>query len=206
MRTEVEDEQSGRQRRNPRVLISLFIAMFFIWGGTSNTIQIFLTPLMKQHGWSHTRASALPTGYSLAVGLGGPLVGLLIDRFDVCLVMACGTILAALGMILLGLAVSFWAAFGSYALVGLGAAASVSIPAAGVAVNWFGDRRGSALGITLGGSALGGMALPLLADHLIRSIGIAETYFVLGAVIALFPLPPILLFIRARSRPASRER
>ncbi len=198
MSTVAGERESVRKPHSGRVLISVFVAMFFIWGGTSNTIQIFLTPLMKQHGWSHARASALPTGYSLALGLCSPFVGLLIDRIDVCVVMASGATLAALGMVLLGCTASFWPTFSAYVVVGLGVAASVSVPAAVVAANWFGERRGVALGVTLSGSAMGGMLLPLIADYLIHRIGTGATYVVLGAAIFSLPLPLILLFIRTR--------
>jgi hypothetical protein len=44
-------------------------------GGTINPLPVFLTPLVKQYGWSHARVSWVPTVYLLMFGLGAPVIG-----------------------------------------------------------------------------------------------------------------------------------
>jgi hypothetical protein len=34
---------------------TLFTVIFFTLGGTINPLPVFLTPLIKQYGWSHAR-------------------------------------------------------------------------------------------------------------------------------------------------------
>ena len=42
-----------RERQAWIVAVSLFISLFFLWGGGYNTAPIFLAALLKAFGWSH---------------------------------------------------------------------------------------------------------------------------------------------------------
>src|SRR5262245_64443686 len=71
-------------------------------GGTFNTgFTVYFLPILTELNLSRA-ATSLP--FSLArveAALGGPLVGYLIDRFDVRLMLVVGTALAGLGFITL---------------------------------------------------------------------------------------------------------
>ena len=80
------------ERRQWLVLATLFIVLFFALGGTINPLPVFLTPLIKQYGWSHARVSWVPTVYLLMFGLGAPVIGWLMDRFEARIVMSIGAL------------------------------------------------------------------------------------------------------------------
>src|SRR5438270_10892252 len=81
------------------VAASLFIALFFLWGGGYNTGPIFLAALLKAFGWSHARVGSIIGGMSLAVGISAPIAGWLLDRFEARWVMGTGAILAVAGLL-----------------------------------------------------------------------------------------------------------
>ncbi|HEV3113089.1 MAG TPA: MFS transporter [Candidatus Binataceae bacterium] len=180
------------------VLLVLYLTMFFVMAGTTNTISIFITPLIKTYGWTHARVSVLPTAFSLTQGCFGLLVGWLLDRFDARSVMATGAVIAAGGLALAGSSHSFAPFFGAYVLAGIGASAATQVPGAVVSANWFGDRRGLALGITIAGGSSGGVVLPPIADYIVRHVSISAAYYALVIPIIVLVMPCIILFIRTR--------
>jgi MFS family permease len=187
--------------RRYRVLLVLYLTMFFVMAGTTNTISIFITPLIKTYGWTHARVSVLPTAFSLTQGCFGLLVGWLLDRFDARSVMSVGAVVAASGLALAGSSHSFSPFLGAYVLAGIGASAATQVPGAVVSANWFTDRRGLALGITIAGGSSGGAILPPVADYLVRHVSIGTAYYALVIPIIVLVLPCIIMFIR--TRPAS---
>src|SRR6266436_3414446 len=80
------------------IATSLFIALFFLWGGGYNTGPIFLAALLKAFGWSHARVGSIIGGLSLAVGISAPITGWLLDRIEARFVMGAGALLAVLGL------------------------------------------------------------------------------------------------------------
>jgi MFS family permease len=86
------------KRRQWLVLSALFTVMFFTPGGTINPLPVFVTPLIKQYGWSHARVSSVPIVYLLMFGLGAPVIGWLMERFEARSVMSIGALVAVAGM------------------------------------------------------------------------------------------------------------
>jgi fucose permease len=70
------------ERQAWTVAVSLFVALFFLWGGGYNTGPIFLAALLKAFGWSHARAGSIIAGLSLAIGVSAPVAGWLLDRIE----------------------------------------------------------------------------------------------------------------------------
>jgi MFS family permease len=193
-----ENIANANRRRQWLVLAALFTVLFFTLGGTVNPLPVFLTPLIKQYGWSHARASWVPTVYLLMFGLGAPVIGWLMDRFEARIVMSVGALVAVAGMACASLTHSFLPMIGAFVLIGGGAASSTVVPGQVVAANWFSDNRGLAISVTIAGAATGGIVMPVYADYLIRHFGLSATFLVLAAPILLIAVPLIVLIIRTR--------
>jgi hypothetical protein len=69
-----------RERQARIIAVSLFISLFFLWGGGYNTAPIFLAALLKAFGWSHARGSWITAALSLAIGVSAPIAGGLAGR------------------------------------------------------------------------------------------------------------------------------
>jgi MFS family permease len=188
---------SSSQYHRNWILFALFWILFCTLGSIVNTIPIFITPLMKHYGWTHTQASALPMAYALTMGLGAPLVGWALDRIGARVVMAVGALVLASGLFMAGAAHSFGMIFAAHLLIGAGTAASSIVPGSLVAANWFGDRRGFAIGVTIAGGSLAGVIMPPIVDRLI-SQSIATAYFTLAIMVLIVPTSLILAIIKTR--------
>src|SRR6202035_3073531 len=99
------------------------------------------------------------------------LVGWLLDRVPAQIVMATGAVLTALGIVMMARAGSFRGVIAGSFVTGVGMIASTILPASMVISNWFGERRGTALGITTAGMELGGMVIAIVAGYLDAAYG-----------------------------------
>jgi MFS family permease len=69
--------------------------------------------------------------------------------------------------------------------------------------NWFGERRGTALGITTAGMELGGMVIAMTAGHLDAIYGWRFAYAVLAIPLVVIVVPLYLIFVRTRPEQAA---
>jgi MFS family permease len=190
-------------RQRTIILGALFLELFFVVAGTQNTVPIFLTPLMRHYGWSHSRVAFIPTIFTLVFGLSSPVVGYLLDRMEVRRVMITGVIITAAGIVLAAAASGFTSIAGAYVVIGIGGALASTVPLTVIAARWFGDKRGFAIGVGVAGMSAGGVILPPVTDFVIHKAAIGAAYLVLAAPIALIALP--LVAFAMRYQPASAE-
>ncbi len=132
---------------------------------------MLLPPMQAGLGLDNAQAGALATanlaGYLALAVLGGALA----SHFGPRVVIAAGLAVAALGMLLTGLAGGFAAAMGWRALTGLGSGAS-NVPVMALLSGWFGRRRrGLAAGVAVTGSSFAVILLGPLVPRLLEAFG-----------------------------------
>lgn len=197
---------SSNRRQAAVVVVSLFIALFFVMGGSAFTIGLFFPPLIKTFHWSHGRLSLMYTAFALTMGLASPVAGWLIDRMGVKPVMACGAAIVGAGYLMASQAHSFVALTLAFLVIGAGVGSSTLVPAAVVAARWFRERRALALGITVAGTSIGGMVMPLVVEHFIAASGWRSALVAIAAPDLVIALPLILAGVRLPSeRPLMSE-
>lgn len=165
-------------------------------GMTMTGITAFDEPLLKEFGWSRGELKFRDMLNLLLAGLMSPFVGALIDRVGVRLLMMVGSLLLAA----LYLAYSHVHSLLHVYLIHAGFAAVLVASGLNVAVilvsQWFETRRGTALGIALVGSSLGGMLVPKLVVAILPHFGWRESFVWMAAIpMALFFL--CLLLVRS---------
>jgi len=183
------------------VATSLFIALFFLWGGGYNTGPIFLAALLKYFGWSHARVGSIIGVLALAIGVSAPIAGWLLDRVEARFVMGTGALLAVLGLVAAASSNTFETLLASIIVLGIGLGASTWLAASLVIVNWFPGRRGLALGLVTFGMESGGMVMTIAVASMIAAYGWRMGYLTV-AVPALLLVAP-LLWLLVRTRPAN---
>jgi len=192
--------EKNQNRQAWLVAASLFVALFFLWGGAYNTGPIFLAALLKAFGWSHQRVGSLIGVLALAIGISAPIAGWLLDRIEARYVMGTGALLAAFGLIGAGSSSSFAPLMVSIILLGIGLGAATLFAASLVIVNWFPGRRGLALGVVTFGMESGGMVMTIAVASMIAAYGWRIGYFTVAAPALLLVAP--LLWLLVRTRPA----
>ncbi|MHB8382554.1 MAG: MFS transporter, partial [Candidatus Binataceae bacterium] len=142
---------------------------------------------------------------ALSAGFSAPLVGWLLDRIEARLVMAAGAAMAGGAFLMASVSHSFTPMLIAYLILGLGIGAATLLPCALVIANWFGARRGMAMGITFAGTALGGAVMIAVGNVIILHFGGWRSgYIALGLPMLVIVIPLIFLTIRTRP-PEMRE-
>ena len=177
------------------VLAIVFLAMIPLFGGGFLSFGAFFEPLVKEFGWSHAATSLLLTIFFLAMGVGQPLVGWLLDQIEARYIMTAGALMVGAAFLLAAGAKSYEPMVAAYILLGFGVGFSTLAPMAVVVANWFGEQRGLAFGIALSGTALGGFLMVRVAGHFIVGSGWRTAYQSL-AWCAFAVVLPILLLVR----------
>ncbi len=165
-------------------------------GGTFNTgFTLYFLPILTELKLSRA-ATSLPFSLAkLESAVEGPLVGYLVDRFDVRVMLVVGTTLAGLGFLLL----SFTHSYLFFVLVfmgplSLGFQAGFNQATIATVNHWFRRKRGLAMSIVQTGQALGGVLIFPLVALAVLNLGWRVAAFLSG--IAVLALLPLVLFIR----------
>lgn len=156
-------------------------------GMTMTGLTAFDESLLDEFGWSRGALKFRDMLNLVLAGLMSPFIGALIDRAGVRTLILFGNLLLA-GLYL---AYSQIHSITHVYLIHVGFAAVVVASGMNVAVilvsQWFEVRRGTALGIALAGSSLGGMLVPKLITGLLPHMDWRETFMWMSAI-------PLLLF------------
>jgi MFS family permease len=184
--------------RSAVIVASLFITLFIVFGGGYNAAGVFFAPMLKDLRWSSTRLSSLQTALALTAGITAPLTGWIIDRVGARLVMSVGVALAGLAFLLISRAQTFGLMFAAYVALGAAVSGATLLPCAVVIANWFGDRRGAALGITMSGTSLGGMVMTLVAARIIATAGWRAGFVAFAVPVFFIVLPLVLATVSTR--------
>jgi len=165
-------------------------------GGTFNTgFTLYFLPVLTELNLTRA-ATSLPFSLAkLESALEGPLVGYLIDRFDVRIMLVLGTTLAGLGFVLLALTHSYVV----FVLVfmgclSLGFQAGFNQATIATVNHWFRRKRGLAMSIVQTGQSIGGVLIFPLVALAVLKLGWRPAAFLSGLLVLM--LLPLVLLIR----------
>ncbi len=139
-------------------------------------INVFDESLLSEFGWSRAQLKFRDLLTFGIAGLMGPFAGALADRFGVRRLMFVGAMLLAGCYFAYG---SITSSTGMYLIHVVFAAVLAScglIVAVMLVSHWFVARRGTAIGIALLGTSLGGTLLPKLGTALIAEFGWRQAF------------------------------
>lgn len=153
--------------------------------GSVYSWSVFTNPLLEKHGWS---LSAVSLTFSIAIlflGLSAAFMGHFVEKYGPKKSGIISSVCFGAGMIGAGFAESIGSLYLLYffygALGGIGLGIGYITPVSSL-VKWFPDRRGLATGLAIMGFGFASLiASPIIAS-LINNAGIANTFYLLGAV------------------------
>jgi len=112
------------------------------------------------------------TALMLLFGLASLLAAWMIGRFGARVTLAIGGAIVAIATVLMGLVGHIYSMYLVLSLfVGLGVALASMIPVQTVIVSWFNTRRALAMGLVLGGGAIGGFLAPQIITVAVEASG-----------------------------------
>lgn len=122
----------------------------------------FFDPIVDQFGWSRATTSAAMSLQRTESGAVSPFVGYFINKFGPRNVMLFGTVILALGFILLSRMQTLWHFYAAFLVITIGLSFGTFLIITTTVANWFVEKRSKAMSITMAGSGLGGILVPVV--------------------------------------------
>ncbi len=164
-------------------------------------ITVFDSALLESFGWSRGALKFRDLLTFAFAGLVGPFAGALADRYGVRRLIAFGLLLLAGCLFAYARIQSVAGMYIIHTLYAAVLATSGLIVAVMLVSHWFVARRGTAIGIALVGTSLGGIIFPQLGTSLIERYGWRRAF----EIEAIFPiLLFVLVLLLVRDRPADK--
>ncbi len=159
--------------------------------GIRHGFGLWLQPITMDRGWTRETFAFALAVQNLAWGVAGPVAGMLADRYGAFRVLLAGSLLYALGLVLMALATSGMAFTGSAGLL-LGMAQSGTTYAViygVIARNVAPEKRSWAMGVAAAAGSFGQFLMVPVENWLIGAWGWQNALFVLScAALAIVPL------------------
>ena len=144
---------------------------------------LFVKPIQAAHHWE---VEDIQLAFSIFIALetwltpaGGALVDLFGARRGPKFIIALGGIMVGIGWVINAYATSLTLLYIGSAVTGIGAG-FIYATCVGIAVRWFPDRRGLAVGLTAAGFGAGAAITVLPIKAMIESSGYSNTFLVFG--------------------------
>jgi MFS family permease len=152
------------------VVCGAAIGLMFGFGPLFFSITtIFLKPMTVTFGWGRADVAMLPTFALVGTTLGAPIVGYLADRFGWSKVIAVSIVLFSIMMGALAVAPANHAYVITVGfLIGFLGSGTTPVGYLGVLPRLFHRRLGMALGFAMIGTGLGGVLVPIIANHIMN--------------------------------------
>lgn len=147
--------------------------------------SVFTTPLQESIGWSLSQVSFTFSIAILFLGLSAAFMGHFVEAKGPRKSGLVSTVFFALGMITAGFGIQLemlWLLYVGYGVLGgIGLGIGYITPVSTL-VKWFPDRRGMATGLAIMGFGFAAMIASPVMRFLIESVGLPNTFFILGAI------------------------
>ena len=180
------------------ITLALAITETISWGIIYYAFSVFLTPMVKELGWSRTEVTgAFSLSLLVAGGMAFP-VGTWIDRHGARLLMTVGSIAASLLVFAWSQVNNLNTLYLIWIGLGICSAAVLYEPAFAVVAVWFVKRRGRALALITFAAGLASTIFVPLSDALLHHFGWRNALVVLSILLAITTIPLHLIVLRRR--------
>jgi MFS family permease len=134
----------------------------------------------------------------LVAGITAPFAGYFIQKFNIKILMLIGCVILGSGLLIHSQAASVETIYLARVLFGI-ALGLVGVLINTVLVsNWFRSQRGTALGIVLTGTSIGGILIPLIATPLILKYNWRIAMIAVSLLIWLILVPAIIFLVKTK--------
>lgn len=171
------------------IAVFAMLAMMVSNGLIITGLSVYDVQFIEHFDWSMSQIKLRDMITLLVTGLAAPFAGGIIDRWGVKRSMLSGWVVLSMCYYsysqLVSLSQMYWihAIFG-FVLVVCGLNASVILVS-----NWFVKYRGTAIGLALVGTSLGGALFPQFSTNMMAQVGWSQTLFYVG----MFPVAMLIL-------------
>ena len=179
-----------------QVLTASFTILMVAFSFALFSLPIFYPFLRKMYGWNAAQASAGGSIVLLLIGVLGPFIGRLTDRFTPKKVLLTGMCIGAIALALLSTIAGLTQYYAFCVLFGIGTAAVSLVPTSMLIAPWFSTKRGLAVGVINAGVGVAGFIAPNLTRKLIEQFSMSYAFVALAALMAI-PFVVTLVLVRS---------
>jgi len=163
-----------------------------------NTMGVFIKPVTESLGFTRGGFTLYFTIAALSMMVMAPVMGKLLERYNIRLIMTVCTTMMAASFALFSQCRTLTQFYIVAVFLGIGSAGSHIIPVSMMITNWFIDKRGLAMGIVFAATGVGGMIFNPLANWIILNYSWQAAFLTFGLVIGLASIPTALFIVRAK--------
>ncbi len=179
------------------VVLAASLLMLMAGQGGAYILVVSLKDIAASFNWPRTVPSLAYSLQFIGAGVGGILMGHLLDRSGMGKPALIGALMIGSGAIMASRLQSQWELYLIYGvMIGLLGQATLFSPLMANVTRWFEQRRGTAVGIVASGQTLAGTVWPPIFSHFNQTIGWRDTFFWYGVFAILVMLPLSLVFRR----------
>jgi MFS family permease len=181
------------------ILLAAFTILFVAFSFGLFSLPVFYPVLTKAFNWNRAQAAGGGSIVLLLIGVLGPAIGKLADRYTPKAVALGGMCIGAFALVLLSRTRSLAEFYVDCIVLGIGTAAVSLVPTSMLIAPWFPRKRGLAVGVINAGVGLGGFVAPNLTRALIQRYSASGAFLGLAACMV---VPFIATIVLARRSPA----
>lgn len=202
-------DDARRQTRTALVVLAACFLLNMANRGMMDAYAVFLLPIASEFGWDRTSVSGVFSVAYVVVGVSGPLIGWVLDRFGPARLYLLGIACQIGGLLTAAHASELWHFYVVYSvLTGVAVACLGVVPIAAVISKWFRERLTTALALAYSSGSFGMLAVAPLAQALIDRFGWRSAYLGLaGLMLLTLPCALVIILLKAgEGRPDYRMR
>lgn len=188
------------QKRGIHYAWWIMIGCCFLQAGTLGAIMnsggIFLVPICDDLGFDRGAIALYLTFYFIATTFTYPLVARFLPRWNFRVFLTVCFLILAATEASMGLFTELWQWYVAGVVFGIAGALVFVVASTVLIENWFVEKRGTALGIAMCGSGIGGVVFPILGNMLIETIGWRMAYPTIALIICILVLPWTMFVFR----------
>lgn len=178
-------------------VLAASLTLIFVGSGSLFLIAVTLKDLSGEFGWPREVPSLAFSLQFIGGGLGGILMGYLLDRVGAVVLPVVAAIAIVTGSILTTLVDEQWQLFAIYfVLFGFLGQGSLYAPLMANISRWYERRRGMVVGIVASGQSLSGIVWPPIFGFAVTEIGWRNGFIGFGIIAGCIMLPLCLVFAR----------
>jgi len=180
------------------IVVGAFFLNFAGIGIIMNSMGVFIKPVSESLGFTRGGFTLYFTIAALAMMVMAPVMGKLLERYDIRIIMTICTTMMAVSFALFSQCRTLAQFYIVALFLGIGSAGSHIIPVSMMITNWFIDKRGLAMGIVFAATGVGGLIFNPLANWIIMHYSWQAAYLAFGLIIGVFSIPTAIFIVRAK--------
>jgi len=170
------------------LVILMAVSMMLVYG-IRNSFSVFFAPILDEFGWFRGSTAIMLSLNILVYGFTAPIAGSLFDRWKPRKVAFIGISVLTLATFFCAFANELWHFYLLFGILAPIGSAFCAAPALNpTLMNWFGKRRGLAIGLGQIGGSLS-FAYGMLVETVISHWGWRPAFFVLAGILLAVLIP-----------------